>query len=264
MGVARNIPSADLPEVLVFGGTTEGREIAEWLDSRGSCTVHISSLTEYGGSLVSGLPHVHALTGRMLPEQMKNLMREHTFSCVVDATHPYAVGVSANIAACAADCGLPLYRVLREGEPEGPWTGFDTAAQAAAYVAQRPGNVLLTTGSKDLAAYVAAIPDFRERLYARILPVASSIAAADELEIPTSHIVAMQGPFSRELNEALLREFDIGIMVSKASGAAGGFWEKVEAAGECGVELVVIHRPVETEGYSLEQVKQALASAHGL
>ena len=74
----------------------------------------------------------------------------------------------------------------------------------------------------------------------------------------------MQGPFSRELNEALLREFDIGIMVSKASGAAGGFWEKVEAAGACGVELVVIHRPAETEGYTLEQVKQALASMHGL
>ena len=264
MGVARNISPEGLPEVLVFGGTTEGREIAEWLGSRGSCTVHISSLTEYGGSLVSGLPHVHALTGRMLPEQMEALMRAHAFACVVDATHPYAVGVSANIAACAAGCGLPLYRVLREGEPEGPWTGFDTAAHAAAYMAKRPGKILLTTGSKDLAAYVAAIPDYRERLYARILPVPASIAAADELGIPTSHIVAMQGPFSQELNEALLREFGIGIMVTKASGAAGGFWEKVEAAGACGVELVVIHRPAETEGYSLEQVKQALARVHGL
>ncbi|MDO4891180.1 MAG: precorrin-6A reductase [Coriobacteriaceae bacterium] len=264
MGAARNTPSTNLPEVLVFGGTTEGREIAEWLGSRGSCTVYISSLTEYGGSLVNGLPHVHALTGRMLPEQMETLMREHAFSCVIDATHPYAVGVSANIAACAEDCGLSLYRVLREGEPEGPWTGFDTAAQAAVYVAKRPGKVLLTTGSKDLAVYVAAISDYRERLYVRILPMASSIAAADELGIPASHIVAMQGPFSRELNKALLREFDIGIMVTKASGAAGGFWEKVEAAGECGVELVVIHRPVETEGYSLYRVKQMLTSVHGL
>ena len=264
MGAARNMPPADLPEVLVFGGTIEGREIAEWLGSRGTCTVHISSLTEYGGSLVSGLPHVHALTGRMLPEQMEALMREHAFSCIVDATHPYAVGVSANIAACAADCGLPLYRVLREGEPEGPWIGFDTPAQAAAYVAERPGKVLLTTGSKDLAAYVAAISDYRERLYVRILPVSASIDAVNGLGIPTSHIVAMQGPFSRELNEALLREFCIGIMVTKASGAAGGFWEKVEAAGECGVELVVIHRPVETEGCSFDQVKQTLLRVHGL
>ncbi|MDO4532796.1 MAG: precorrin-6A reductase [Coriobacteriia bacterium] len=264
MGAAGNMSSAGVPEVLVFGGTSEGREIAEWLGSRGSCTVHISSLTEYGGSLVSGLPRVRALTGRMLPEQMESLMREHAFSCVVDATHPYAVGVSSNIATCAASCGVPLYRVLREGEPEGPWIGLDTAEQAAAYVAKRPGKVLLTTGSKDLATYVAALPDYRERLYARILPVPSSIAAADGLGVPASHIVAMQGPFSQELNKALLREFGIGIMVTKASGAAGGFWEKVEAARECGVELVVIHRPVETEGCSLEQVKQTLMNVHGL
>ena len=75
----------------------------------------------------------------------------------------------------------------------------------------------------------------------------------------------MQGPFSRELNVALLREFGIGVLVTKASGVAGGFWEKVEAARECGVELVVIHRPVnEEEGCSLEQVEQMLVDDYGL
>ena len=254
-----------LPEVLVFGGTSEGRSLAEWLAGRGSCTVAVSSLTEYGGSLVGDLPNVKALTGRLVPEQMEALMRSKPFVCVIDATHPYAAGVSESIARCAEACGLPLHRVIREAEPEGPWTGFDSAEQAASYLAQRPGKVLLTTGSKDLATYVAALPDYRDRLYVRILPVAASIAAADGLGIPANHVVAMQGPFSRELNIALLREFGIGVLVTKASGVAGGFWEKVEAARECGVELVVIHRPVnEEEGCSLEQVEQMLVDDYGL
>ena len=62
------------PSVLVFGGTTEGREMAEWLSARGTCSVVVSSLTEYGGSLVAELPNVESLTGRMLPDEMKSLM----------------------------------------------------------------------------------------------------------------------------------------------------------------------------------------------
>ena len=255
-----SVPSGNgaTPRVLVFGGTTEGRELATWLGERGGCQVVVSSLTEYGGSLVEDIPNVTSLTGRMLPDDMERLMRDESFACVVDATHPYAAGVSESIAGAAGACGVPLLRVLRESEPEGPWEGVDSPAEAAQLIAQKTGPVMLTTGSKDLPLYVAAVPDFAERLYARILPVASSLAAADELSIPTSHIIAMQGPFSKELNMALIREFGIRTLVTKASGAAGGFWEKVEAAQECGCDLVVIHRPLDEEGLSMDQAKQAI------
>ena len=251
-------------EVLLFGGTSEGRELAEWLSSRNSCDVVVSSLTEYGGSLVEELPRVRSLTGRMLPDQMERLMAERAFACVVDATHPYAAGVSASIAASAQKSGTPCLRVLREGEPQGPWTGVADAAEAARFLAAREGNVLLTTGSKELSVYVDALPDYRERLFARILPVPSSIEAAAALGIPTDHVVAMQGPFSKELNVALIHQLGIRMLVTKASGRAGGFWEKVEAARDCGVELVVIRRPVEEEGLSLEQAKQRLEVDFGL
>ena len=252
------------PRVLVFGGTTEGRELAEWLSARGTCAVAVSSLTEYGGSLVEGLPNVESLTGRMLPADMEKLMRSRGFACVVDATHPYAAGVSKSIAAACTASGTPLLRVLREGEPEGPWAGFDSAEEAARHVAALEGPVLLTTGSNDLPVYVGAIPDFAERLYVRILPVAKSLALADELGIPAGHVIAMQGPFSKELNSALMREFGIKTLVTKASGKSGGFWEKVEAAQECGVELVVIHRPVDEDGFDLDRAKLELEKAYGL
>lgn len=253
-----------MKSVLVFGGTTEGREIAAWLGGRGTCSVVVSSLTEYGGSLVEELPNVESLTGRMLEPQMEELMRSRSFACVVDATHPYATGVSASIVTACGACAVPVVRVLREGEPEGPWTSVDSAQAAARYVAERPGRILLTTGSNDLAIYVEAVGADCERLFVRILPVAKSLAAANELGIPANRIIAMQGPFSKDLNVALIREFDIDVLVTKASGKTGGFWEKVEAAQECGIDLVVIHRPLDEEGVSLTQAKHLLAEAFGL
>ena len=255
---------SDKPEVLVFGGTTEGREIAEWLSMRGTCSVVVSSLTEYGGSLVEGLPNVESFTGRMLPDVMEQLMRTRPFSCVVDATHPYAAGVSTSIASACENTSTPLMRVIREGEPVGPWAGVSDAAEAARLVAERAGNVLLTTGSNDLPVYVAAIDDYQERLYARILPMEKSIANADSLGIPLDHIIAMKGPFSKELNCAIIRQFDIKVLVTKASGKSGGFWEKVEAASECGAELIVIRRPVEEEGLNIAEAKVELADRYGL
>ena len=254
----------DTPRILMFGGTSEARALAEWLSARGTCEVVVSSLTEYGGSLVEELPRVHSITGRLSPGDMERVMREGLFACVVDATHPYAAEVTKNVVASARSCGLRCYRVLREGEPEGPWVGVDSAAAAAEYVAQRCGRVLLTTGSKDLATYVQAMQDYRDRLFVRVLPVVASLAATEALGIPADHVIAMKGPFSQKLNEAIIREYDISVLVTKASGAAGGFWEKVHAAHACGTELVVIHRPAEDEGLGLERLKQELVNDFGL
>ena len=252
-----------LPEVLVFGGTAEGRMATEWLGRAGKSRVYASTVTEYGRELVDGIPHVELLTGAMTPDQMTRLMDAHSFACVVDATHPYATSVSEHVAQCASDHGLEVLRVLREGEPLGPWTVVADAQEAARLVAGMEGRVLLTTGSKDLPTYVAAMPDFRDRLFARVLPLQSSIEQTGELGFPASNVVAMQGPFSKDFNIALMRELDIDVMVTKASGKTGGFWEKVEAAQELGVRVVVIHRPVEEQGLSMDELRCELA-ARGL
>ena len=91
-----------------------------------------------------------------------------------------------------------------------------------------------------------------------------SIANADSLGIPLDHIIAMKGPFSKELNCAIIRQFDIKVLVTKASGKSGGFWEKVEAASECGAELIVIRRPVEEEGLNIAEAKAELEDRYGL
>ena len=103
-----------------------------------------------------------------------------------------------------------------------------------------------------------------ERLYVRVLPVLASLEKTAALGIPARHVIAMQGPFSKELNVALIREFGIQTLVTKASGAVGGFWEKIEAAQECGCEAVVIRRPVEEPGLSAEEVREELVARFGV
>lgn len=248
---------------LVFGGTTEGRELADWLSCRG-CEVTVFSATGYGAALVRGGPRVESRVGPLSPQEMRELMRAGSFACVVDATHPYATKITADVARAAADAGLERLRVVRESEPQGSWTGCGDAADAAAKVRDVPGRVLLTTGTKELELFASALPDFAERLYVRVLPVPASIERTREAGIPPSHVIAMQGPFSRELNVALIREFGISALVTKASGAAGGFWEKIEAARECGVRAFVIHRPLDEAGYSVEETKRELEARYGI
>ena len=248
-----------MSRILVFGGTCEGRELVSWLAGRGVSVIAYSA-TEYGESLLPESSRVLSFAKRLDAEQMVQVMRQEAFSCVVDATHPYAVEVSANIKAAASELGLEVMRLVREDVPEGPWTSVASTDEAARLIARRKGNVLLTTGSKDLAAYVQAVPDYKQRLYVRILPVASSLEQADKLGIPASRIIAMQGPFSAELNKALIESLEIETLVTKAAGKAGGFPEKVQAARETGCELLVIDRPVENnQGISLDEAKCLLA-----
>ena len=73
----------------------------------------------------------------------------------------------------------------------------------------------------------------------------------------------MQGPFSRAFNTALMRELGIAVMVTKASGKAGGFAEKVAAAHDCGIEAVVVARPAAEEGYTMDEAKRELEGRYG-
>lgn len=105
-------------------------------------------------------------------------------------------------------------------------------------------NILITTGSKELAPYTR-IPDFAARCYVRALPTVEALEKCRQLGFRREHLILMQGPFSEEMNVAQLRYADAGYLVTKASGETGGFPEKCEAALALGVEVVCIGRPKE-------------------
>ncbi|MCF0150110.1 MAG: precorrin-6A reductase, partial [Firmicutes bacterium] len=231
----------------IFAGTTEGRLLTEYLKGQ-DARVTGCVATEYGEALLSEGDGLTVLAGRLSEEEMKALFLREKFDLVIDATHPYASAVTENIRSACNACGTEYLRVQRDPSELPPETVTvpDTKA-AAAFLAQTEGNILLTTGSKELSAF-AAVPGFADRVFARVLPMADSLAACENAGLKPSRIIAMQGPFSEEMNLQLLRWCKVSWLVTKDGGQAGGFPEKAAAAKKHGAKLLVIGRPKEEAG----------------
>ena len=242
-------------KLCVFAGTADGRQLVERL--AGQAEILACAATEYGGELLEEIPGVEVSAQRLDESQMEELFRQRQFDCVIDATHPYAPIVTENIRSACEKTGTSYLRLLRDGGlPEGCLFA-DSTAQAVEMLKTLPGNILLTTGSKELAAY-AALPDYAQRVYARVLPVEASVAACRETGLPAAHIYAVQGPFPEELNVAMLHACNAQILVTKQTGSKGGFFEKVSAAQKAGVTLLVIGRPESAPGVSFGEAVRLL------
>ena len=250
-------------KLCVFAGTTEGRRLVEFLAGQ-DLEVTACVATEYGQALLSPAENLTVSAERLTREQMTELFSREGFDLVVDATHPYAAAVTENIRGSCLETGTPYQRLLRGTSEVCPGAVYvPDISEALAFLGQTRGNILLTTGSKELARF-SQLEDFAQRVYARVLPLESSLTACRETGLPASHILAMQGPFSRELNTALLRQIGAAFLVTKDGGGPGGFEAKAAAAREAGAELVVIGRPPQGEGLSCAETLKLLCRRFGL
>ena len=253
-----------MKKIVIFAGTTEGRRLSEILADAGIAhTVCVA--TEYGeivmreqtdveAARTKEQPFVSLHRGRMDREQMEEFLRNEGYEIVVDATHPYARVVTENIQSAVntlrtteRETQFPIYlRLEREisetPEAEDPDVSiryFESNADCAKALENTEGNILLTTGSKELATYCAS-GRLHDRLYVRILPGRESLELCMEQGIKGRQILALQGPFSTEMNAAILKQYDIRHMVTKNSGRTGGYQEKLEAAKMLGIPVYVI------------------------
>lgn len=227
-------------KVVIFSGTTEGRQLSGKLAEAGA-EVIVCVASDYGRETQGELPGVRVRVGPLSPEEKRELLKNATIC--VDATHPYAQHIRNAVKTACESENVPLLRLKRSESRLGDAHVVENAAEAAAYLLQTEGNILLTTGMKELRDYAALPP---ERLFPRVLPCRESIAVCEDMGIPHRNIIAMQGPFSREMNTAVIRQYTIRFLVSKDGGEAGGFAEKAAAARETGAELIVLRRPEET------------------
>lgn len=249
-------------KAIVFAGTTEGYALCEFL-AENRVSVYACAATEYGGSLLQENEFLHVSAGRLKTEDMEELFRKENPKIVLDATHPYAAEVTKNIRTACESAGVLYQRILRpEGEKNSEAIYVESTEEAAAFLSGTEGNIFLTTGSKELTKFTG-IPDYKERLFARVLSIPSVIRSCAELGIEGKHLIGMQGPFSAEINEAMLRQFQCSYLVTKDTGLAGGFPEKMEACQRCGVTPVIIGRPLKEEGLSQQDARVFLSKMFG-
>ena len=249
-------------KVIVFAGTTEGYEISRFLGEN-QIPVLACVATEYGSKSLKESSTLHVQAGRLDKNEMKELFSREKPELVLDATHPYAAEVTRNIRKACEEAEVSYTRILRTGSGQQNAVYVKDTQEAAEYLKGTTGNVLLTTGSKELAAFTS-VPDYKERLFARVLSLPSVIESCQALGFEGRNLIAMQGPFSMELNQAMLAQYQCKYLVTKDSGKAGGFLEKIQAAEACGATVVIIGRPLVEEGLSLRECRHMLIERYGL
>lgn len=247
--------------IVVFGGTAEGRRLALELCRR--CPkgeIWVSVATGWGRELLEEErpENLRVREGRLDREGMAEFLRQGGFAAAVDATHPYAQEVSENLRMACREAGIPCLGLEREGTPLPGCRMAADIREAARLCKDLPGNILLATGAKELPAFCRELGE-PERVFPRVLPMEESLRRCREAGVPQGQIIAMMGPFSRELNLALMRQHSIAVLVTKDGGQAGGMPEKLSAAQDHGAAVVVIRRPpAQGQDYDMEALLELL------
>lgn len=262
-------------KILIYAGTTEGRTLAEKLAERGIKS-DVSVATEYGNQVMEESEFIHVLQGRLDLEQMMRLYEKNNYDLIIDATHPFAQIVSENIKDSVekynktAKNHIMLYRLARnvsgsiiddsaDSSPDKNRTSiyeYENSAECAKALVNTKGNILLTTGSKELGVF-CHYEELKKRLVVRVLPGMESLSLCYENGLEGRQIIAMQGPFTREMNTGIIHQYNIKNIVTKESGKTGGVDEKIAAAEQTGTRIFMIKKPskkiYDTE-YSLEEI----------
>ena len=226
-----------MERVLVFGNTPESRSIARLLRQRGRQVV-MSVTSEYARSLLP--PGTMCHVGKLDAEGMLAFMRETAPHRIVDATHPYAVAAQENIRQAAQALGLPCERTHFDNI-EGAWREsvewVNTHEAVVAAIRRENGPMLLDIGHDPLLPL--PLHTDMTRLYPRITPNAQSVAACLQLGYPQENIIAIDGPFSRELTLAIFDAKNITGIVVRDVTDKSRLHEMVIPALERGVHVVM-------------------------
>jgi precorrin-6A/cobalt-precorrin-6A reductase len=229
--------------ILLLGGTGDTEPIATGL-ARAGYRVLVSLATDI---LLDAGSHgnIEKRTGPLDAGGLASLIRKRKIRLVVDAAHPYAVSAHASAREAARETNTPYLTYVRPGGvAQGEGIAFAASHEEAARVAFADGRpVFLTTGVRNLSPYVREASSSKIPLVVRILPHPASLQTCLSWGIPQERIISARGPFPVETNREAIRTFQIGVLVTKDSGVAGGVAAKIEAARREGCLVVVVKRP---------------------
>jgi len=231
--------------ILVLGGTSDSLKICDRLYEIGINDFVLSVVTEFGRDLAES----HAkdiINGKMDKSGMVEYIKNNGVRQVIDATHPYAVEVSRNAMDACEETDTKYIRFERKSLLENiTYQGeyiVDSIEEACTMVLRNEQweNVFIATGSKNLGTYVKLLKS--KSLVARVLPTSEVIRSCEAMGLNADNILAIKGPFSKDINVAMLKHAKVDVVITKESGFAGGFMDKVAACEELGLPIIIIKR----------------------
>ena len=244
-------------KIALFAGTYEGRIIATFL-GKANINTDVFTATLYAQELLDKYDNMKIFSKRVDKNEMEEIFKNNKYDLILDATHPYATIVTKNIKEVSEKLNIKYLRVIRNLDYDGKiYSNYDEIIRI---LNENDDNILLTIGSKELHHFVK-VNNYQKRIYLRILPMIESLDIANKLGFETSHIIAMQGPFSKEMNISQIKEYNIKYVISKLTGSSGGFMEKLEACNETSTNFIVAASEeikINNQGLSLKETLQYL------
>lgn len=226
--------------IWVIGGTKDSRDFIESFPFKEKLVV--TTATEYGGKLLENIEDIKVFCKKLDLEGMNKFIEENNIEKIIDLSHPYAEEVSRNAIESSKVKEIDYIRFERENlVSEDGVIEFSELDIMIKYLEELEGNILVTLGSNNLHKFQNI--KNKSNIYFRILPKWEMIKKAEDLGVLPKNIIAMQGPFSKELNVAMMRQLNIKYIVSKKGGNTGGEREKIDSAKEIGAISIMLSRP---------------------
>lgn len=238
--------------IWIIGGTSEARKLIAKLDDSYDYIVTIA--TEGGRDFFQT---DKLFVGRLTKQEMLEFAIENKVDKLVDLSHPYAKIVSENAKEVCEKLKIKYIRYVRKRVAfYNIGTYLNSYGECYEYLQTLSGTVFFTTGSKNIGDFEKI--KGQNRFIYRILPVRESIVIAEKENVHMKDLVAMLGPFSKEINIEMLRHFHAKYCVLKDSGSAGGTLEKLQACKELGVESIIIGRDEEVGIADIDEILEMM------
>jgi len=208
--------------ILFLAGTSDARALALSIKEAGY-NILTTVVTENAGKEMQKVG-LDVYVGRLTNQDFTELIQDQGFKVVVDASHPFAEEASKNALSSAQEANVPYIRYERESQTfhQPGITMVENYEEAAKVASEKKGVIMLTTGSKTLDIFTRRLLDQpNTRVIARMLPRKDNMEKCEKLGFPQKDIVAIQGPFTKEFNTALYKQYGVTTMITKESGKAG-------------------------------------------
>ncbi|WP_332690471.1 precorrin-6A reductase [Halalkalibacter lacteus] len=251
--------------ILFLAGTSDARALAITIKEAGHKL--LTTVVTENAAIELRKAELDVYVGRLTSEDFVRVIKEQGFQAVVDASHPFAEEASKNALLGARAANVPYIRYERESQSyeDKGITMVESYAQAAEKAFEKKGVIMLTTGSKTLQTFTEKLLDQPDiRVIARMLPRKDNMEKCEQLGFPQKDIIAIQGPFTKEFNQALYKQYGVTTMITKESGKAGSVDEKLEAATELGIETIMIKRPKIDYGNVYSDFSDVLTHLNGV
>ena len=235
--------------ILLLGGTKDSTDIIKHLKENYECTIMTTTTTEYGAKLALEAGSDDTIARALLKDEIIELINNSDFDILIDATHPFASHITQTSVSVSRICEIPYIRYER---PPLNLKELDTSHLIYADSFEMAGKIIAESYPNENVLHFAGANTMEEilknvaveRFYPRILKVPKSIEKCEKLKIPESHIIPMKGAASLKENIDLIEKYDAGVMITKESGEIGGVIEKIDAANQKDIAIIMIKRPV--------------------